>query len=165
MSDRDPPPGAMASQPVLDTQRIEDHEPMYKPKPLHDHNGATAIDQKQVESPVLPPQVVGEDEPRHLPLQTLDSRVPKYRSQQGMGIGPEQGQALLFPSELFAANPPHYRQDSSLPGATRAYIPDDDLFRATSGVSVHDHESVIGESGRLYHGYKAGKYYLPNDAV
>ncbi|KAH8666928.1 S-adenosyl-L-methionine-dependent methyltransferase [Xylariales sp. PMI_506] len=37
--------------------------------------------------------------------------------------------------------------------------------RTSSGGSVVEPDSVIGESGRLYHGYKEGKYFLPNDAA
>ncbi|KAH8682047.1 S-adenosyl-L-methionine-dependent methyltransferase [Xylariales sp. PMI_506] len=39
------------------------------------------------------------------------------------------------------------------------------LDRTPSGGSVVDPDSVIGESLRLYHGYKDGKYLLPNDAA
>lgn len=38
------------------------------------------------------------------------------------------------------------------------------LKRTPEGSSVVDTDSVL-ESGRLYHGYKDGKYFLPNDAV
>lgn len=58
-----------------------------------------------------------------------------------------------------------------------AYTPDrnfavvaNDLINATlgrvpDGHSVIEPDSVLDESGRLYHGYKSGKYFLPNDAV
>lgn len=39
------------------------------------------------------------------------------------------------------------------------------LGRTSVGSSVIDPTSVLGESGRLYHGYKDGKYFSPNDAV
>lgn len=39
------------------------------------------------------------------------------------------------------------------------------LGRTPDGMSVIDPDSVLDESGRLYHGYKDGKYFLPNDAV
>ncbi|KAI1854313.1 hypothetical protein JX265_000721 [Neoarthrinium moseri] len=35
----------------------------------------------------------------------------------------------------------------------------------SSGQSVYDTDSVVAESGISYHGYKPGKYYLPNDAA
>jgi hypothetical protein len=39
------------------------------------------------------------------------------------------------------------------------------LGRKSAGSSVVEPDSVLGESGRLYHGYKEGRYFLPNDAV
>lgn len=39
------------------------------------------------------------------------------------------------------------------------------LGRTPGGTSVVEPNSVLDESGRLYHGYKEGKYLLPNDAV
>ncbi|KAK9414489.1 hypothetical protein SUNI508_11199 [Seiridium unicorne] len=39
------------------------------------------------------------------------------------------------------------------------------LGRTPGGNSVIEPDSVLGESGRLYHGYNAGKYFLPNDAA
>ncbi|KAH8671482.1 S-adenosyl-L-methionine-dependent methyltransferase [Xylariales sp. PMI_506] len=39
------------------------------------------------------------------------------------------------------------------------------LGQEPSGASVLEPDSVLGESGRLYHGYKEGTYYLPNDAA
>ncbi|KAH6655834.1 S-adenosyl-L-methionine-dependent methyltransferase [Truncatella angustata] len=39
------------------------------------------------------------------------------------------------------------------------------LGRTPDGASVIDPDSILDESGRLYHGYKDGKYLLPNDAA
>ncbi|KAI1868323.1 hypothetical protein JX265_007146 [Neoarthrinium moseri] len=39
------------------------------------------------------------------------------------------------------------------------------LGRTPGGTSVVEPDSVLGESGRLYHGYKDGSYLLPNDAA
>ncbi|KAH8655407.1 S-adenosyl-L-methionine-dependent methyltransferase [Xylariales sp. PMI_506] len=39
------------------------------------------------------------------------------------------------------------------------------LGRAASGGSVIEPDSVLDESGRLYQGYKEGKYFLPNDGA
>ncbi|KAH6656078.1 S-adenosyl-L-methionine-dependent methyltransferase [Truncatella angustata] len=39
------------------------------------------------------------------------------------------------------------------------------LDRKPGGSSVVEPDSVLDESGRLYHGYKEGKYLLPNDAA
>ncbi|KAH6647071.1 S-adenosyl-L-methionine-dependent methyltransferase [Truncatella angustata] len=44
------------------------------------------------------------------------------------------------------------------------YVSDDAESSKSSGQSVYDADSVVGESGNLYHGYKQGKYFLPNDA-
>lgn len=42
---------------------------------------------------------------------------------------------------------------------------DQTLGRNPGGTSIVEPDSVLGESGRLYHGYKEGSYLLPNDAV
>ncbi|KAH8649920.1 S-adenosyl-L-methionine-dependent methyltransferase [Xylariales sp. PMI_506] len=39
------------------------------------------------------------------------------------------------------------------------------LDRTPSGGSVVEPDSVLGDSQRLYHGYKEGRYFLPNDAA
>ncbi|KAH8655276.1 S-adenosyl-L-methionine-dependent methyltransferase [Xylariales sp. PMI_506] len=39
------------------------------------------------------------------------------------------------------------------------------IGRTPTGGSVVKPDSVLGDSGRLYHGYKDGKYFLPNDAA
>ncbi|KAK7923790.1 hypothetical protein PG985_007861 [Apiospora marii] len=40
----------------------------------------------------------------------------------------------------------------------------DEFTRTSSGASVVEPDSVAWENGRTYHGYKEGKYHLPNDA-
>ncbi|KAK8053101.1 hypothetical protein PG996_012402 [Apiospora saccharicola] len=40
-----------------------------------------------------------------------------------------------------------------------------EVYRESSNASIYEPDSVVGESGRLYHGYKEGKYFLPNDAA
>jgi hypothetical protein len=41
-----------------------------------------------------------------------------------------------------------------------------ETFRTPSGSSVIEPDSVMdADNQRLYHGYKEGKYFLPNDAV
>jgi hypothetical protein len=40
-----------------------------------------------------------------------------------------------------------------------------ELDRIPSGCSVLDVESITGDFGRTYHGYKEGKYLFPNDGV
>lgn len=39
------------------------------------------------------------------------------------------------------------------------------IDRKQAGCSVIDMNSIPDESGRTFHGYKEGKYFLPNDAV
>ncbi|KAK6068342.1 methyltransferase domain-containing protein [Seiridium cupressi] len=39
------------------------------------------------------------------------------------------------------------------------------LGRKSGGTSVVEPDSVLGDSGRLYHGYHEGKYLMPNDAA
>lgn len=39
------------------------------------------------------------------------------------------------------------------------------LGRTPGGTSIVEPDSVLEESGRLYHGYREGKYLIPNDAV
>ncbi|KAF3008195.1 hypothetical protein E8E14_008223 [Neopestalotiopsis sp. 37M] len=49
--------------------------------------------------------------------------------------------------------------------ASRNKLVNESLGRTPGGLSVIDPSSVLGDSGRLYHGYKDGKYYFPNDAA
>ncbi|KAK7947887.1 uncharacterized protein PG986_008773 [Apiospora aurea] len=56
------------------------------------------------------------------------------------------------------ANPPRIR--SGIP--QEAWIPGD-IYRVPTGTSIVEPESVQGENGRLYNGYREGKYFLPND--
>lgn len=41
----------------------------------------------------------------------------------------------------------------------------EELDIKTTGTSVFEPESVWDNNGRSYHGFKEGKYFLPNDAV
>lgn len=67
--------------------------------------------------------------------------------------------------EMKRGNPDAGEWDANLLEAEANYVPNDSESVSSSGQSVYDAESVVGESGRLYHGYKQGKYLLPNDAV
>jgi len=42
---------------------------------------------------------------------------------------------------------------------------DEGLLRMPTGSTIPDPTSVLGESGRTYHGYKEGSYLMPNDAA
>lgn len=59
-----------------------------------------------------------------------------------------------------AANPP--RITSKVP--LEAWIPGE-IFRVPTGTSIVEPHSVPGDNGRLYNGYREGKYLLPNDPV
>lgn len=40
-----------------------------------------------------------------------------------------------------------------------------EFLRTPTGSSIGDPNSILMDSGRFYHGYKAGKYLVPNDGV
>jgi hypothetical protein len=44
-------------------------------------------------------------------------------------------------------------------------IPEEVLKHVPAGTSIAEEGSILEESGRTYHGYEAGKYFLPNDPV
>jgi hypothetical protein len=44
-------------------------------------------------------------------------------------------------------------------------LPEEVLKHVPTGSSVVEPDSYMDESGRTYHGYKQGKYFLPNDPV
>lgn len=41
----------------------------------------------------------------------------------------------------------------------------EELRRIHDGSSVSEADAVLAENGRTYHGYKEGRYFLPNDPV
>ncbi|ETS85393.1 hypothetical protein PFICI_03418 [Pestalotiopsis fici W106-1] len=41
----------------------------------------------------------------------------------------------------------------------------EELLRVPDGSSIAEADAVLAENGRTYHGYKEGKYFLPNDAA
>jgi hypothetical protein len=90
----------------------------------------------------------------------------KHRRISRTIICSEQMATLEQPSPLPEVDPgasgtwdeePSEIQEDAVPAATDP--------SSSSGQSVYDADSVMGESGRTYHGYKQGKYYLPNDSV
>lgn len=44
-------------------------------------------------------------------------------------------------------------------------VPDEVARHIPSGMSVVAEDAILEESGRTYHGYEQGKYFLPNDPV
>lgn len=67
----------------------------------------------------------------------------------------------VFPTELL---PLPVRNAPGEP-AREPFIAPELLNWKATGDSVYDPDSDLGASGRFYHGYKDGKYFLPNDAV
>jgi hypothetical protein len=49
--------------------------------------------------------------------------------------------------------------------AERPLVPDEVARHVPTGTSVIAEDAVMEESGRTYHGYEQGKYFLPNDPV
>ncbi|KAK8016794.1 S-adenosyl-L-methionine-dependent methyltransferase, partial [Apiospora rasikravindrae] len=80
-------------------------------------------------------------------------------------------------SPLFVTNHSRHHQfrgnetlpaDHFIMASFNPFVPvfvDEELVRVPTGASIVEPESVIGESGRSYHGYKEGRYLLPNDAA
>ncbi|KAK8015429.1 hypothetical protein PG990_008725 [Apiospora arundinis] len=66
----------------------------------------------------------------------------------------------LDPNLVSATNLPQSR--TGIPPAQ--WVPAE-IYREHSNSSIYEPHSVVGESGRMYHGYKEGKYLLPNDAA
>ncbi|KAH8649278.1 S-adenosyl-L-methionine-dependent methyltransferase [Xylariales sp. PMI_506] len=78
---------------------------------------------------------------------------------------------FIQPSDKFAMAaagsngvPGSYNPDGFFIPTNSLDIPEE-LIRVPTGSSVIDTESVVGDFGRTYHGYKEGKYLLPNDAA
>jgi hypothetical protein len=86
-----------------------------------------------------------EQAPQHLPTPAA-SQAPAH------SLGPQ------FDATPFANSADFDRKSISS-------LDHEHLHRAPSGYSVIDVNSVYDDSGRSFHGYKQGKYFLPNDAV
>lgn len=78
------------------------------------------------------------------------------------------------PSSMPATNPPQPHQPLQLPSTSSQMTWDqfqlqfpipEELIRIPDGSSISEPDAVLAENGRTYHGYKEGKYFLPNDAV
>lgn len=89
------------------------------------------------------------------------SRMNPSFNQEGNPVKEEQQQSCqAYPSVFDQATA------SGGPLRSLSFGPTDSgLYRARSDMSVTEPDSVLGESGRWYHGYKEGKYFLPNDPV
>ncbi|KAI1874271.1 uncharacterized protein JN550_002850 [Neoarthrinium moseri] len=101
-----------------------------------------------------------------LPSQLLSSNPP-------MQVPPSQllseGMPLVNPILSDAANNSQFNRSPPLDAAEYVKKANElinaSLERTPGGTSVVEPDSVLDESGRLYHGYNQGKYFLPNDAA
>jgi hypothetical protein len=95
---------------------------------------------------------------------------PPYSSLIGRSIDAEVSNLVFAPGFDASAfvNSPEFCVDDNVDGGhnTAATGVDWENFdRTPSGSSIIDTHSVSDDSGRTFHGYKEGKYFLPNDAV
>ncbi|KAH8664594.1 S-adenosyl-L-methionine-dependent methyltransferase [Xylariales sp. PMI_506] len=111
----------------------------------------------------------------HVPLPVLPSELlnsyttnPAPSQIFSEGITPDLQQpsstALNLPSHMSVDKPISGSSDPSF-AAIASDLSNQVVDRTPTESSVVDPESIIGESLRLYHGYKDGKYFLPNDAA
>ncbi|KAH8674129.1 S-adenosyl-L-methionine-dependent methyltransferase [Xylariales sp. PMI_506] len=91
----------------------------------------------------------------HLPF--ADELVTNYPNQAGV--------SLLMASSDFSEVSGTYTEDGLFVPSYHEDLLPEELYRVSTGDSVIDGESVLGDFGRTYHGYKEGKYLLPNDAL
>lgn len=84
-----------------------------------------------------------------------------------IGTSSTQAPAAQSPSPPFNGSDFWNFSDFNWDGGAAIDVPVDweNFNRVPSGSSIIDVNSVIDESGRSFHGYKEGKYFLPNDAV
>jgi hypothetical protein len=76
--------------------------------------------------------------------------LPPHPADQPVPFTPAQHP--LFPSQM---TDPQFEQSFPIP---------EEFLRMPTGSSVVEPDSVMASNGRLYHGYKEGQYFLPNDA-
>ncbi|KAK8085652.1 hypothetical protein PG997_006923 [Apiospora hydei] len=111
-------------------------------------------------------------EPGSTSAATEDSKSPTSSHDDGptiAGFMPDE----LLPEDVPVVDPrylnPSMVSATNLSETTTGIPPEQwipsEIYRRSSGASVFEPNSVAGESGRLYHGYKEGKYFLPNDAA
>jgi hypothetical protein len=96
---------------------------------------------------------------------STDQPAPHYPQQLQQEI-PQSGTVGIqeYPSSNVAMYAPHGFYTPEFLSASKYDIPEE-LIRVPTGHSVLDTDHVVEDFGRTYHGYKAGKYLIPNDAV
>ncbi|KAH8659837.1 hypothetical protein BX600DRAFT_438076 [Xylariales sp. PMI_506] len=101
-----------------------------------------------------------------LPSQLFESynrtSPPAHFSHENI-TNPSQTGSFLG-DQIYSEHYPGYTLRDTDFAAVANDLVNETLDRTPTGGSVVDPDSVIGESHRLYHGYKEGKYILPNDA-
>ncbi|KAK8087532.1 S-adenosylmethionine-dependent methyltransferase, partial [Apiospora hydei] len=115
----------------------------------------------------LPPDMISESQPVESGLEAIGNFLAHG------GQGPYSRLANQMANDYLGANvtgtKPALSESDKLPSVKPVLIPEDfplfdEFARTSSGASVTEPDSVAWENGRTYHGYKEGKYYLPNDA-
>ncbi|KAH8653743.1 S-adenosyl-L-methionine-dependent methyltransferase [Xylariales sp. PMI_506] len=112
---------------------------------------ATGPSLPRIPIPVLPSQVLGSYNSTPVPsyLYSEDLAMSAVTIDHKLSQAPSDAPVIVDSSFALTAND----------------LVNKILNRTPTGGSVVDPESVIGESLRLYHGYKDGKYFMPNDAA
>ncbi|KAH8658457.1 S-adenosyl-L-methionine-dependent methyltransferase [Xylariales sp. PMI_506] len=93
------------------------------------------------------------------PVQYLESLPPSFIFSENKPV-PDPLGTPFDPTEAWLPSQPEPNY-----AAQANELINSSLGRTPEGGSVVDPDSVLGESGRLYHGHKDGKYFLPNDAA
>lgn len=118
--------------------------------PPHEHREQTPNGQYP-QVPTLASELVLTDGARTNPCFNQEGNPAKEEQQQSRQTYPS-----VFDRATASEGPPRPSE----------FVPTDSgLYREKSHMSVTEPDSVLGESGRWYHGYKEGRYFLPNDPV
>ncbi|KAH8647694.1 S-adenosyl-L-methionine-dependent methyltransferase [Xylariales sp. PMI_506] len=141
---------ALYSDPTTDTPQLT------QPSQIQDVP-TRALNNKLLDAQILPSQILGSYNriypPQRLPAETFPSSS-SYTSQTY-----SRQRDLHQNHELHNSDPHHD------PAPTSDDRTGQSISHNPSIASVVEPDSIVGESGRLYHGYKEGKYFLPNDAA
>ncbi|KAK6076583.1 methyltransferase domain-containing protein [Seiridium cupressi] len=115
------------------------------------------------ESQVTGPGALPPMSPSRLLESTHAARPPSHLytedipTADSMYLGLQQAELNGQPTSAHEPDPNFAAVANDLINATLGRVPD--------GKSVVEPDSILEESGCLYHGYKAGQYFLPNDAA